>query len=121
MRCVPVTPGGAKVKGRETENLLVDWLHRNGAPHAERRRLAGVADRGDVGGWPGVCVEIKSGAKVDVAGWLAELAVEVRNAKADVGFVAVRPKGRPDPDGWWAVMPLPALLRLLVDAGWAAT
>ena len=114
-------PGTAKAKGRETENLFVSWVNDHGVPHAERRRLNGSSDKGDVGGWPGVCVEIKSGAKLDIAGWLGELAVEKRHAAADVGFVAVRPKGRPDPDDWFVVMPLPELMDLLGAAGWAVT
>jgi len=114
-----VNPRTAKTKGRETENLFVEWVRDHGVPHAERRRLNGSADRGDVGGWPGVCVEIKSGARTDIAGWLQQLKVETDHAGADVGFVAVRPKGQPHPSGWYAVMPLPELMRLLVDAGWA--
>lgn len=109
-------PATAKAKGRETEAALVAWLRANGVPHAERRRLTGRDDQGDIAGWPWVCVEIKSGARVDVAGWLAELAAEKANAIADIGFVAVRPKGKPDPAGWWAVMPLPELVELIAAA-----
>lgn len=111
-------PSTAKAKGRATENLLVDWLRTHGVPHAERRRLTGSADQGDITGWPGICVEVKSGAKLDIAGWLAELAAEVRNSGATHGFVAVRPKGKPDPEDWFAVLPLPELVRLFAEAGW---
>lgn len=111
-------PGTAKAKGRQTENALVEWLRANGVPHAERRRLAGVEDKGDIAGWPRVCVEVKSGARIDIAGWLDELAKEIANAGADRGFVAVRPKGKPQPDDWFAVLPLPALLELLDEAGY---
>jgi len=109
-------PGTAKAKGRDTEAALVRWLRVNGVLHAERRRLTGRDDQGDIAGWPWVCVEVKSGARVDVAGWLAELAVEKHNAMAAIGFVAVRPKGKPDPAGWWAVMPLPDMVELIAAA-----
>ncbi len=113
-------PSTAKAKGRETEQLLVDWLHQHGVPYAERRRLTGSEDQGDIAGWPGICVEVKSGARLDLAGWLEELAAEVRNSRAKHGFIAVRPKGKKNPDNWFAVLPLPALLSLLAEAGWCA-
>ena len=113
-------PATAKAKGRQTESMLVDWLRANGVPHAERRRLTGAHDQGDITGWPGVCVEVKSGARLDIAGWIDELAAEIRHAQAETGFVAVRPRGRPAVDDWWAVLPLPALVELMRQAGWMA-
>lgn len=113
-------PSTAKAKGRDTENRFVDYLAR-WVPHCERRRLAGTADRGDITGMPGFVWEVKSGARVDIAGWLAELEVEIRNDRADMGAVVVRPKGAPDPEGWYTVMPLPAMMRLLEQAGWVPT
>lgn len=106
-------PATAKAKGRATEQMLCDWLVANGVPGAERRRLAGIEDRGDVAGWPQVCIEVKSGAKIDLAGFLAELSREQRNAGAAYGFVAIRPKGKPRVDDWYAVLPLPALVELI--------
>lgn len=110
-------PATAKAKGRETESAFVAWLAR-WVPHAERRRLAGTADRGDITGMPGFVWEVKSGARVDIAGWLAELDTEIRNDRADMGAVVVRPKGAPNPAQWYCVMPLPAYMRLLEQAGW---
>lgn len=115
-----MTPATAKAKGRETENLFVEYLRAHGVPYAERRRLTGSADQGDITGWPGMVVEVKSGARVAVAKWLSELAAEKRNAAARSGFVAVRPKGKPDPDGWYVVLPLPELMDLLEEAGWTS-
>lgn len=115
-------PATAKAKGRETEAALVEHLRLAGWGWAERRRLAGVEDKGDVAGVHGpsgeVCIEVKSGASLDLPGWLRELDRETIAAGADTGFVAVRPKGRPDPEDWYAVMPLPWLLDLLVQAGY---
>lgn len=114
-----MNPRQAKTKGRETEQMLVDHLRRNWAlVNVERRRLTGRDDQGDIAGWLGVCVEVKSGARIDIAGWLDELAAEIRNAHAEVGFVAVRPRGKPDPADWYALLPLDALLELLREVGW---
>ena len=112
-------PGTAKSKGRETENRFVDYARTTwGLAGVERRRLAGINDMGDIAGWPGVCVEIKSGAKVTISTWLAELATETANSHATIGFCAVRPKGQPDPTDWYAILPLPALMQLMAEAGW---
>ena len=111
-------PSTAKAKGRETENAFVGFLQENGVTNAERRRLTGSKDQGDITGWPGVCVEVKSGAKLDIARWIRELDAEITNSQADIGFIAVRPKGKPDPREWFVVLTAPDLMRLMNDAEW---
>lgn len=110
-------PATAKAKGRETENAFVEFLRRNGVPHAERRRLTGSKDQGDITGWPGVCVEIKSGATLAIPKWLAECDAETANAHADIGFVVVRPKGKPDPADWFVILRPESLMGLMKEAG----
>jgi hypothetical protein len=110
-------PGTAKSKGRETENLLVEFLNKEYGLTTERRRLNGSADKGDIAGWDDVCVEVKSGAALSLPQWLRELAAEIKNAKAKMGFIAVRPKGKPNPEDWFIVMPLPEFLELTEKAG----
>lgn len=107
----------AKVKGRETENALIRFLKSYGLK-VERRRLTGSADQGDVTGWPGVCVEIKSAAQWQPIEWLRQLDAEAENSKAETGFVAARPKGKPDPEDWVAIIRLPWLMELMREAGW---
>jgi hypothetical protein len=111
-------PRTAKDKGRWTENAAVAYLRSWGLVHAERRRLKGAADEGDITGWPGVVVEVKSGARLDIAGWLHELDAEMFNAHAISGFVMVRPKGKPDPADWFALLPMPLIMALYEAAGW---
>lgn len=111
-------PGVAKAKGRTTENLLVEYLRSEGLPYVERRRLTGSSDQGDIAGWPGVCVEVKSAATWQPMRWLDELDHEAENARAATGFVAARPKGKPHPSDWVAIMRLPLLLDLMRSAGW---
>jgi hypothetical protein len=110
-------PSTAKAKGRDTENLFVAYLRTFGLL-AERRRLTGSQDQGDITGWPGVCVEVKSGARIDIAGWLDQLRNEALHSGADIAFVAVRPKGKPDVGSWYAVLPIPDLMALMAAAGW---
>ena len=111
---------GIKAKGRNAESAVVDLARRSGWPHAERRRLEGVQDRGDVAGMPGLVVEVKSGARLDLAGWLAETERERLVDGADYGVLVVKPKGVGETrtDRWYALLPLDAMLRLLAQAGY---
>lgn len=114
-----MTPGTAKAKGRATENQAVEWLREQGWVNAERRRLQGCEDQGDVTGIPGMCIEVKSAAAWKPVQWLRETTVETRNARADIGFVMARPKGGTNVDDWAIIMTPATLLKLLADAGWA--
>jgi Holliday junction resolvase len=114
-------PGVAKSKGRATEVALVQYLRSYGLK-VERRRLTGTKDQGDIAGWNtdngSVCVECKSAAQWRIGEWIAELDLESDNANAETGFIACRPKGKPDPEDWIAVLRLPWLLDLLRQAGY---
>ncbi|RTK94029.1 hypothetical protein EKI60_04715 [Candidatus Saccharibacteria bacterium] len=121
-------PSTAKRKGVETENFFVEYIKEKwGVVGAERRRLSGVEDRGDIAGWfkvkdgkkvKDVAVEIKSGAKLAIPTWMAELEVETLNAGADLGFIAVRPKGKPNVAEWYAMMEMDDFMALLREAGY---
>ena len=75
-------------------------------------------DKGDIAGWYKVVVEIKSGVTIKLPEWLAQLKAEKENAEANLGFVAIRPKGKPDPDDWYAVMPMNEFMELVSQAGY---
>ena len=113
-------PGTAKAKGRETENAAVSWLRANGYPYAERRRLTGAEDQGDITGMPGMVVEVKSAAQWQPVKWLREAEVERENAHATLTCVLARPKGRPDVDDWVVFMTPAQWILLLEQAGWIA-
>lgn len=102
-----------KRRGTAAETAVVRYLQAHGYPHAERRALRGRADCGDVAGIPGVAVEVKDCAKVDLAGWLDEARREAVNARAGIGVVVRRRRGRPDVGEWFAVLSVADLLRLL--------
>lgn len=113
-------PATAKAKGRMVEQALVAYLRDHGYPYAERRRLSGAHDRGDIAGVPGVVIEVKSAAEWKPVQWCRELVTEMHNDGAAAGFVAARPKATPDPEQWIALLPLPLVLELLRAAGHAA-
>lgn len=116
------SPHYSKQKGREAENGVVAYLQSNGYGQAERRRQAGVYDRGDIAGIPGTVVEVKDEKKTDLAGWVRELEAEMRNAHAHRGAVVRKRRGKPykpaDPDSignvgdWYAVLPFSMLVEL---------
>ncbi|MET8265956.1 hypothetical protein ABZU92_18410 [Micromonospora arida] len=99
--------------GTVAETAVVRYLHTAGFPHAERRSLRGAFDAGDITGCPGLCFEVKGGdaartaSDLTITRWMAELATEVTNAKADVGLLVVQRAGvGPGNAGrWWAYMP----------------
>lgn len=117
-------PATAKRKGAETEELFVQYLRSKGIVNAERRHLSGANDKGDIAGWvqrdgsKSVAVEVKSGAQLTIPQWLKELEAEIKNAKADTGCVAVRPKGKPRPEDWFVVIPMERYMALMGEAGY---
>lgn len=80
-------------KGTSAETAFVRYAALCGWPEAERRRLSGAQDRGDVAGMSRVCVEIKASKAAALGPWLKELAVERDNAGAATGFVVWKPPG----------------------------
>jgi hypothetical protein len=111
-------PASAKAKGRNAENTWVDYLVNRGWRYAERRRLTGILDRGDITGTPGITWEVKNQKAYQFAEWMRELADEQTNTKDPVGVLVVKPRGITDASQWWCVMTGEQLTQLLKDAGW---
>lgn len=82
-------------KGRMAENAVVAYLRDHGFPHAERRRLEGVNDKGDLISSPGLVWEVKyaGSSKLRLTGWIKETDVETANANADFGILVVKQPG----------------------------
>ena len=81
----------SKRKGTAFESALVACLQRLGHPFAERRALAGAADKGDITGLgPRYVIEAKAAKKFEIGMWLKETAIERDNAKADYGFLVIK-------------------------------
>ena len=94
----------AKAKGSGAERDVVKYL-KQWFPYVDRRLAGATLDKGDVSGIPGVTIEIKNHAKMDLAGWLTELATEMANDKAWTGVVWHKRKGRGSPEDWYCTMP----------------
>jgi hypothetical protein len=114
----------SKDKGTAAETAVVRFLRANGYPHCERRALAGAQDRGDVAGIPGLVVEVKAVARMELAGWLDEASSEsvtARNrvdgsiALADVPVVWHKRRGKRSPGDWYVTMDGWAFLALLKE------
>ena len=102
----------AKAKGAGAERDVVAYL-KEWFPYVDRRLAGATLDKGDVSGIPGVTIEIKNHAKMDLAGWLTELATEMANDKAWTGVVVHKRKGKGSPADWYATMPVHVWVELL--------
>ena len=106
----------AKTKGAGAERDIVAYLKENGFPYVDRRLAGATLDKGDISGIPGVTIEIKNHAKMDLAGWTEELIVEMANDKAWTGVVWHKRKGRGSPGDWYCTMPAHVWVDLLKRA-----
>jgi len=108
----------AKQKGTAAETAVVNWLISKGRKHVERRSLNGTLDRGDIAGIPGVVIEVKNCARVELPKWISELEVEIHNDKADTGTVIHKKRGTTDVGYWYATMPVSIWYELIKQAGY---
>jgi hypothetical protein len=109
----------SKAKGSQAERDVVKYL-KKWFPYVDRRLAGATLDKGDISGIPGVTIEIKNHAKMDLAGWVEELLVEMANDKAWTGVVVHKRKGKGNPSDWYATMPVQVwidLLRKVTNAG----
>jgi hypothetical protein len=89
----------SKAKGTRGETAVVNYLRVNGFPTAERRALAGAADRGDILATIGVILEVKAGASAQVASpaviekWMQQTRTEAINAGVDIAALVVQRRG----------------------------
>lgn len=104
--------------GTAWETKIVDELKENGWSYAERRRLQGRFDRGDIAGIPGVVIEAKAAKKFELAGWLKEAHEERDNDKADLGFVWFKRPGKGSAADGFVLMDGRTVMQLLTAAGY---
>lgn len=108
----------ARAAGRTWERQVAEYLVSEGWPRAERRRLAGAKDRGDIAGILGVVIECKNAARLEWAKWLEEARVEAANDGPDsLGAVWAKRRGVASPGGGYVVMDGGTFVRLLREAG----
>jgi len=107
-------------RGTRAETAVVRYLQAHGWPQAERRRLRGRNDPGDITGTPMVAWSVKGGDAAKLASdellrkWRKRADDILQNVDADYGILVVQRKGfGPANCGrWWAVMWLSELLNL---------
>ena len=105
----------SKIKGSKAELDVVKYL-KQWFPYADRRLAGATLDKGDVSGIPGVTIEIKNHARLDLAGWVAELETEMANDNAWTGTVIHKRKGKTDVGTWYATLPVKVWVDLLRKA-----
>lgn len=113
----------AKAAGRNWESRIVAALIDAGWPHAERRRLAGAKDRGDIAGVAGVVIEAKDTARLDLAGALAEAHAEALNDNTGVlgvshGVAWFKRRGKASAEDGYVVMSGRTFMTLLKEANY---
>lgn len=111
-------PQYSKAKGRDWETAIVAYLTTHGVPYAERRRLAGQHDKGDIAGLPGVVIEAKNERSYRLPEWVREAETETVNARADFGVVWARQNGKPGAENGFVVMTPSTFMHLLRQAGY---
>jgi hypothetical protein len=110
----------SKRKGTSWEGAIVDYLRGTGTPHAERRALGGAKDRGDIAGIPGVVIEAKSAARLELGSWLAEAEAERVNDGAALAVVWHKRRGKTSAGDGYVTMTGATLVQLLAAAGYVA-
>jgi hypothetical protein len=111
-----------KRKGDTWEAAVRDYLQTHGFPWTERTRAGYERDWGDLHLVPtrAVIAQAKNHQRIDLPGWLDELAHQVTESGAAHGFLAVKRRGVGDPGRSYAVLEVAALARLLREAGYGS-
>jgi hypothetical protein len=108
----------ARQAGTKWESRIVDHLVAAGWPHAERRRLGGNRDRGDIAGVPGVVIEAKDTNEYRLAEALNEANKERDNDGAAYGVAWFHRHGKSTAAEGYVVMDGESFTRLLKEAGY---
>ena len=111
-------PSKGKQKGSAAERVVVLLLRAWGWAGAERTRAGWQDDRGDIDGVLGVTFEVKNQKRMELAQWIDELIVEMKNGGNEVGAVVHKRVGKTDANDWYASMPMNVYLTLLKQAGY---
>mgnify|MGYP004453944351 FL=1 len=104
-----------KAKGRDAENLVVEFLKDQGLRAACRVRGMGIRDRGDIGGIPGWMIEVKNEAKRSDSLYMAEVERQVENSQEPFGCCIIKRRGTRDVGEWYAEMPVWMLAKIIEE------
>lgn len=104
-------------KGSAFERLIADYLRDQVDDRIDRRVKTGAKDKGDIANLRHrghrIVVELKSVARLDLAGWLEEARIERNNDDAAIGIVVHKRRGKGRPGDQYCLMTLDDLVWLL--------
>lgn len=108
----------AKAAGTRFERATADYLRDHVDLRIDRRVRNGARDRGDIANLRTahghrLVVEVKDCARIDLAGWVREAAVEAGNDDAIAGVVVHKRRGVAAPGEQWVTMRLADLVALI--------
>ena len=106
----------SKARGTSWESAIVRFLS-GWWPHVERRTLNGAQDKGDIAGIPSVIIEAKNCKEFRLAEWVTEAEKERVNAKALVGVVWAKRRGKASAGDGYVIMTGGQFAYLLKEAG----
>lgn len=108
-----MTGAMSRNKGERAMRAVVDWLRSNGHPYASKR---GAGDHGDdiVDGIPGISIEIKDHARMELAAWIDQ-ALEQSMGRPAV--VVHKRRGRSNAGEWYATTTLADFARIVEPEG----
>lgn len=115
---MPRNRASAKKAGTSWESEIVRTLVAAGWPNAERRRLSGAYDKGDIAGVVGVCIEAKNTTKLDISAALNEALAEAQNAGAAIGAAWIKRRGKSSAGDGYVVLDGTTFMQLLKEAGY---
>jgi hypothetical protein len=94
----------SKRRGTAAESAVVAFLREAGFVQVERRALGGARDRGDIAGLPGVVIEVKDTARMELGAHLAEALKERDNDGAQIGALWHKRRGKGSPGDWFVTV-----------------
>lgn len=102
----------SKNKGDRAEREVVDFLDHNG--FTARRITAGAHDDiGDIEVDPDIVIEVKNRYRLELPEWLRTLQGQKGNKDAAYGFIAIRFRGKTNPEEWAYVVDGATLVNLI--------
>ena len=104
-------------KGRRAELAVAAYLSEYWPDAEPTRRSGWTDDRGDIDGIPFVVVEVKDHREHRLSAWLAEMELEVEQARATTGVLVVKRRGHVNAADWFAVTRLSDWAQMAKDAG----
>jgi hypothetical protein len=106
-----------KAKGSAAERAVADYLNVRGL-EAERVPAGSNLDRGDIWvpdkSFP--AIQVKNHARLDLSGWVDDVAIQAKNAGRETGIVIHKRRGKGNPASWYVTCTLDTLITIIEGA-----